>query len=145
MGSSNFLGENYRWRDGDKGGYFIYYSMLNNNEEGYDLMNYSYADKTFIQLTQPKLLFDWGYVTIDADINLLDDGLYHMLIKKEGGNPGIFTPTSEHLTYGWGEPVEDDYVSFEGSKKCEVVFFLIVCIYLIFYSLFLRILILENK
>ena len=45
--------------------------------------------KTFTKLTTPKLLFDWGYATIDADINFLkSDGLYHMLIKKEGGKRG---------------------------------------------------------
>ena len=114
-----FWDPNYVWSDGDKGGYFIYYSMANWAEEKYDRMYYSYADKSFTKLTQPKLLFDWGYATIDADINLLEDGLYHMLIKKEGGKPGIFTATSKYLTQGWGEPVDDDYVSFEGNKSCE--------------------------
>ena len=114
-----FWDPNHVWPSGDKGGYFIYYSMLNSKEERYDRMYYSYADKSFTKMTQPKLLFDWGYATIDADINLLEDGLYHMLIKKEGGKPGIFTATSQHLTYGWGEPVDDDYVSFEGKKNCE--------------------------
>ena len=114
-----FWDPNHVWENGEKGGYFIYYSMWNRNEEQYDRMYYSYADKSFTTLTQPKLLFDWGYATIDADINLLADGKYHMLIKKEGGKPGIYTATSDHLTYGWGEPVEDDYVSFEGKKKCE--------------------------
>ena len=109
----------YQWDNGDRGGYMIYYSMWNRAEEPYDRMYYSYADRTFTKLTQPCLLFDWGYATIDADINLLGDGLYHMLIKKEGGKPGIYTATSKHLTHGWGEPVEDDYVSFEGKKKCE--------------------------
>ena len=109
----------YQWPDGQKGGYMIYYSMWNRGEEKYDRMYYSYADKSFTRMTQPQLLFDWGYATIDADINLLDDGLYHMLIKKEGGKPGIYTATSKNLTSGWGEPVEDDYVSFEGKKKCE--------------------------
>ena len=114
-----FWDPDYVWENGDKGGYMIYYSMWNRAEEQYDRMYYSYADKGFTTLTQPKLLFDWGYATIDADINLLDDGLYHMLVKKEGGKPGIYIATSQHLTYGWGEPVEDDYVSFEGKKKCE--------------------------
>ena len=114
-----FWDPDYVWENGDKGGYMIYYSMLNRPEEGYDRMYYSYADKSFTRLTQPKLLFDWGYATIDADINLLADGKYHMLIKKEGGMKGIFTATSDHLTYGWGEPVENDYVSFEGKKNCE--------------------------
>lgn len=114
-----FWDPNYRWSSGEKGGYMIYYSMLNRPEEAYDRMYYSYANKDFTQLTMPRLLFDWGYATIDADINLLADGKYHMLIKKEGGRPGIYTATSDHLTYGWGEPVEDDYVSFEGRKNCE--------------------------
>ena len=114
-----FWDPSYVWPNGDKGGYMIYYSMWNSAEEPYDRMYYSYADKSFTKLTQPKLLFDWGYATIDADINLLSDGLYHMLIKKEGGKPGIYTATSSHLTTGWGEPVENDYVSFEGRKNCE--------------------------
>ena len=114
-----FWNPDYAWPDGERGGYFIYYSLWNRAEEQYDRMYYSYADKSFTRRTQPRLLFDWGYATIDADINLLGDGLYHMLIKKEGGKPGIYTATSKHLTHGWGEPVEDDYVSFEGKKKCE--------------------------
>ena len=114
-----FWDPDYVWDNGDQGGYMIYYSMLNRPEEKYDRMYYSHADKTFTKLTQPRLLFDWGYATIDADINLLPDGYYHMLIKKEGGKPGIYTATSKHLTVGWGEPVDDDYVSFEGRKNCE--------------------------
>ena len=114
--------ENYTWPDGKRGGYFIYYSMWNRGEEKYDRMYYSYADETFTQLTQPKLLFDWGYATIDADINWVEsDQQWHMMIKKEGGKPGLFTATAKELTGPWGEPVEDDYVSFEGNKKCEGV------------------------
>lgn len=115
-----FWDPDYKWPGGARGGYLIYYSMLNDDEDHYDRMYYSYADQSFTRLTKPRLLFDWGYATIDADINFLpSDGLYHMLIKKEGGKPGIYTATSKHLTKGWGEPVEDDYVSFEGKKKCE--------------------------
>lgn len=115
-----FWDPNYIWEDGKKGGYFIYYSLVNRPEEGYDRMYYSYADESFTKLTKPKLLFDWGYATIDADINYIPaDGLYHMLIKKEGGTPGIYTATSKNLAGPWSEPVENDYVSFEGNKKCE--------------------------
>lgn len=115
-----FWDASYRWPDGTQGGYMIYYSMLNRAEEKYDRMYYSYADRNFTKLTKPRLLFDWGYATIDADINYLpSDGLYHMLIKKEGGHPGIYTATSKHLTHGWTAPVEDDYVHFEGNKKTE--------------------------
>ena len=77
---------------------------------------------SFTQLTQPKLLFDWGYATIDADINWVEaDQRWHMMIKKEGGKPGLFTATAPSLTGPWSEPVEDDYVNFEGNKKCEGV------------------------
>lgn len=115
-----FWDKDYQWADGKKGGYFIYYSMWNRTEEKYDRMYYSYADETFTQLTKPKLLLDWGYATIDADINFVPaDGLYHMMIKKEGGKPGIFTSTAKSLTGPWSEPVDDDYVDFEGKKKCE--------------------------
>ena len=112
--------ENYVWADGKKGGYMIYFSMLNRAEEKYDRMYYSYADETFTQLTKPQLLFDWGYATIDADINYVPaDNSFHMMIKKEGGTPGIFTTKSETLLGPWPEPVADDYVDFEGNKKCE--------------------------
>ncbi len=118
----SFWDPDYVWPNGEKGGYFIYYSMLNPSEEKYDRMYYSYADKSFTKITQPQLLFDWGYATIDADINYVPaDGLYHMMIKKEGGKPGLFTATAKSLTGPWSEPVEDDYVSFEGNKKCEGV------------------------
>ena len=112
----------YRWPDGRQGGYFVYYSMWNRAEEKYDRMYYSYATEDFTQLTQPQLLFDWGYATIDADINWLEsDRQWHMMIKKEGGQPGLFTSTAKKLTGPWSLPVEDDYVSFEGKKKCEGV------------------------
>lgn len=117
-----FWDKDYEWGDGRKGGYMIYYSMWNRDEEGYDRMYYSYADETFTQLTKPQPLFDWGYATIDADINYVPaDELYHMMIKKEGGTPGLFTATSPKLLGPWSEPVEDDYVNFEGKKKCEGV------------------------
>lgn len=116
-----FWDPDYVWANGDKGGYMIYYSIWSFNEnDKYDRMVYSYADKSFTKLTKPRVLFDWGYATIDADINYLkSDGKYHMLIKKEGGHPGIFQTTSDKLTGPWPEPDENDFVSFEGKKKCE--------------------------
>ena len=112
----------YRWKDGTKGGYMIYYSLLNRPEEGYDRMYYSHADRTFTRLTQPRVLIDWGYATIDADINWLDtDQQYHLMIKKEGGQPGLFTSASPSLLGPWPEPDDKDFVNFEGNKKCEGV------------------------
>ncbi|MDO4462847.1 MAG: glycoside hydrolase family 43 protein [Bacteroidia bacterium] len=117
-----FWDPNYLWPNGNKGGYMVYYSILNIPEDKYDRMYYSYADEDFKTLTKPRLLFDWGYATIDCDINYLEsDCLYHMMIKKEGGKPGIFTATSKELTKGWSEPVDDDFVSFEGDLMCEGV------------------------
>jgi len=111
---------NHVWPDGHKGGYMIYYSLLNSEESTHDIVYYSYADKDFTTITKPKVLFDWGYATIDADINYVPaDGKFHMMIKKEGGQPGIFTSTAENLEGPWTAPVENDYVSFEGKKKCE--------------------------
>lgn len=117
-----FWDASYEWPGGKKGGYFIYYSMWNRDEEPYDRMYYSYADETFTKLTMPRPLFDWGYATIDADINWLPtDGKYHMMIKKEGGTPGLFTSVAPSLIGPWPEPDESDYVNFEGKKKCEGV------------------------
>ena len=114
--------ETYRWPDGRQGGYFVYYSMWNRNEEKYDRIYYSYADETFTKMTQPRLLIDWGYATIDTDINWVEaDQQWHLMIKKEGGKPGLYTATAKQLTGPWSLPVEDDYVSFEGNKKCEGV------------------------
>ncbi|MBP5420416.1 MAG: glycoside hydrolase family 43 protein [Bacteroidales bacterium] len=111
---------NYEWANGEKGGYFIYYSLLHATEEPYDRIYYSYADKSFTKLTKPKVLVDWGYATIDADINFIEaDGLYHMMIKKEGGKPGIFSSTAKNITGPYTPPTDDDYISFEGNKKCE--------------------------
>lgn len=110
----------YTWDNGERGGYFIYYSLLHATEEKYDRMYFSYADRTFTRLTKPRLLFDWGYATIDADINYVEaDSMYHMMIKKEGGTPGIFTTKSKHLRGPWPEPEMSDYVNFEGNRKCE--------------------------
>lgn len=117
-----FWDPSYRWPDGSEGGYFIYYSLWNRAEEPYDRMYYSYADESFTRLTKPRLLFDWGYATIDADINYLpSDGLYHLMIKKEGGRPGLFTSTAPALTGPWSKPDDSDYIHFEGNKLCEGV------------------------
>lgn len=117
-----FWDSEYVWPNGKKGGYFIYYSMLNDGEDEYDRMFYSYADESFTTITQPRVLFDWGYATIDADINYVKaDGLYHLMIKKEGGQPGLFTSKSKSLLGPWPEPDSKDFVNFEGKKKCEGV------------------------
>lgn len=110
----------YIWPDGKRGGYFIYYSILNSKEDRYDRMFYSYADRSFTKITKPRLLFDWGYATIDADIVWVDaDQSWHMMIKKEGGRRGIFPTQSKSLTGPWPQPNENDFISFEKNKQCE--------------------------
>lgn len=59
-----FWDPSYVWADGTKGGYMIYYSLLNPAEDQYDRVFYSYADATFTRLTKPRLLVDWGYATM---------------------------------------------------------------------------------
>lgn len=115
-----FWDSDYKWENGKRGGYMIYFSMLNRDEENYDRCYYCYADESFTHLTQPRLLFDWGYATIDADINYVPaDGRYHMMIKKEGGKPGIFSSVSNTLHGPWPMPNDADFINFEGNKKCE--------------------------
>jgi hypothetical protein len=65
-------------------------------------------------------LIDWGYATIDADINYVRaDGKYHLLIKKEGGTPGIYTSAADRLTGTYPQPNDKDYISFEGRRMVE--------------------------
>lgn len=92
-----------------QGAYLVYYSLLSSNEwDHYDRLYYSYADKDFKTLTQPRLLMDPGVSLIDADIIFNEyDGLFHMLVKRTGtgaASTGIFEYTSKSLTAGgWKE------------------------------------------
>ena len=55
--------------------------------------------KHFLMFMELIGLSPTSCATIDADINYVPaDGLYHMLIKKEGGTPGIFAATATKLT-----------------------------------------------
>ena len=85
-----------------KGAYLVYYSLLSSNPgDSHDRIFYSYTDKDFKTLTQPRVFFDPGYSVIDADIVFNPyDQLYHMMIKKEGANAdetGIYEYTSKAL------------------------------------------------
>lgn len=59
-----FWDPSYVWTDGTKGGYMIYYSLLNPAEDQYDRVFYSYADATFTRLTKPRLLVDLSLIHI---------------------------------------------------------------------------------
>jgi len=105
-----------------QGAYLVYYSLLSSNSgDNHDRIFYSYADKDFKTLTQPRVFYDPGYAVIDADINYNPyDGLYHMGIKHEGspnGQHGIYELTSPTLVGGdWKEVL---HITAEGNALCE--------------------------
>ncbi len=108
--------------DAEKEAYLVYYSILSTNPgDTHDRIFYSYADKDFKTLTQPRIFYDPGYAVIDADILYSEyDGLYHMMIKKEGASAaqtGIFEYTSPRLL---GEPwTEVMHMRAEGDAAVE--------------------------
>lgn len=102
--------------------YLVYYSLLSTNEgDSYDKIYYSYADRSFTTLTQPRLFFDPGRAVIDADIVYNPyDGLYHMYYKKEGASGatrGIYEATSPVLVGGdWTDIL---HITNEGEALVE--------------------------
>lgn len=95
--------------DNGNGAYLVYYSILSENDwDKYDRIYYSYADRNFKSLTQPRLMFDAGVSMIDADVVFNNyDGLYHMLVKRTGtgaATTGIYEYTSPTLLgNNWAE------------------------------------------
>lgn len=105
-----------------QGGYLVYYSLLSSNTgDNRDRIFYSYADRDFKTLTQPRLFFDPGVSVIDGDILYNPyDGLYHMFYKREGASGsarGIYEATSPVLV--GGEWTEVMHVTNEGSEQVE--------------------------
>lgn len=104
------------------GAYLVYYSLLSSNSgDSHDRIYYSYADREFRTLTQPRVFYDPGYSVIDADIVLNPyDGLYHMFIKHEGAsgsNRGIYELTADRLVGAdWKEIM---HITNEGSELVE--------------------------
>jgi len=109
--------------DPEEGKYMIYYSIGRhdweyptddpNFNQPYFRFYYSYANKDFTDLTEPKLLFDFGTASIDGDI-VRDDasGQYVLFFKDEGRsvlNPkgnfrtrqGVMRATSKSLKGPW--------------------------------------------
>lgn len=105
-----------------QGGYFIYYSMLSTNEgDKYDKIYYSYSDKSFTQLTKPKLLYDAGRAVIDCDITWNDcDSVYNVLFKREGASGferGIYKATFDKLgDQDWNVRL---HITNEGKENVE--------------------------
>lgn len=105
-----------------QGGYFIYYSMLSTNEgDKYDKIYYSYSDKSFTQLTKPKLLYDAGRAVIDCDITWNDcDSVYNVLFKREGASGferGVYKATFDKLgDQDWNVRL---HITNEGKENVE--------------------------
>ena len=105
-----------------EGAYLVYYSIWSSNEgDDYDRIFYSYTDREFRTLTQPRMFFDPGISVIDADIIYNPyDSLYHMFYKREGASGterGIYEATSSSLVGGeWTDVL---HVTNEGSEQVE--------------------------
>ncbi len=83
--------------DREAGKYLVYFSILTSERGDYDKTYYCYANEDFTALTEPKLMYDRGKSTIDADI-IYKDGFYHMFFKTEGDGNGIMIAKSKSLT-----------------------------------------------
>ena len=100
----------------------VYYSILSTNEgDDNDRILYSYAEREFKTLTQPRDFFDPGISVIDAAIVYNPYGsLSHMYYKREGAlgtERGIYESTSKTLVGGtWTELM---HVTNEGSEQVE--------------------------
>ena len=105
-----------------QGAYLVYYSLLSTNPgDHHDRIFYSYADKDFMTLTQPRVFYDPGHSVIDGDIIFNHyDGLYHMFLKHEGAGGherGVYELTSDRLVGGtWTETL---HITNEGGEQVE--------------------------
>lgn len=105
-----------------QGGYFIYYSMLSTNpDDKYDKIYYSYSNKSFTDLTKPRVLYDAGRAVIDCDITWNDcDSVYNVLFKREGASGferGIYKATFDKLgDKNWKMKL---HITNEGKENVE--------------------------
>lgn len=96
--------------------YMVYYSIgrhdweypVGNRMQPYFKIFYSYANEDFTDLTEPKLLFDFGTAAIDGDIVYDQKNKEYILFFKDEGLPttnngfrthnGVMRATSKELT-----------------------------------------------
>ena len=96
--------------------YMVYYSIgrhdweypVENGSQPYFKLFYSYANEDFTDLTEPKLLFDFGSAAIDGDIIYDKINEEYVLFFKDEGRPttnngfntaqGVMRATSKSLT-----------------------------------------------
>ncbi|MGI6218652.1 MAG: family 43 glycosylhydrolase [Bacteroidaceae bacterium] len=102
--------------DPASGRYVVYYSI---GEQGQHYkIYYSYANEDFTELTEPAVLYDHGANTIDGDIVVDAEGVYHLFFKTEGEGNGIQQATAPSLFGPWtaeGRYLQQTSVAVEGS------------------------------
>lgn len=87
--------------DASTGKYMVYFSMKQGN--GPDIIYYAFANQDFTGFeSAPRQLFysPTNNAAIDGDI-ILKDGIYHLFMKSEDGEPGIKLALSDRLTEGY--------------------------------------------
>ena len=99
--------------------YMIYFSMKQGEDP--DKIYYAYSNEDFTALEgPPKQLFfsPTNNACIDGDI-VFHDGVYHLFMKSEDGEPGIKLAVSDKLTEGYElisqERVDEEILPVEGS------------------------------
>jgi len=117
--------------------YMIYYSIGRhdweyptsdpNFKQPYFRLFYSYANKDFTDITEPKLLFDFGKASIDGDIVYDDQKQEYVLFFKDEGRSvmnrgwrtrqGVMRATSKSLTGPWS--IEWAHLQKEGQYPVE--------------------------
>ncbi len=92
--------------DKEAGKYMVYFSITTSDGNcSYDKVFYAYANDDFSDLEgEPQVLFDVNDASIDTDIVMDDEGMYHIFYKTEGqhtkGIRQFVTPTL-HNSESW--------------------------------------------
>ena len=106
----------YRWDNGSRGGYLLYFGLLDSSSSRYYRIYGCYLDASLAKASPLTLLADWGASTIDPDITWLPaESKYALLAKKDGGDPGFYLSKASSPAGPWTEP---QYVAFEGDDVC---------------------------
>lgn len=104
--------------DKDAGKYLVFYSLRTSDDDSFDKIYYSYANKDFTDFEgDPVYLFDAGKATIDGDIVYNEkDSKYHLFYKSEAGR-GIYQATASTLTAPQGKPLGSQWTKIEGNVE----------------------------
>lgn len=115
--------------------YMIYYSIgrhdweypVGNRFQPYFKIFYSYANKDFTDITEPKLLFDFGSASIDGDIVYDSKNKEYVLFFKDEGlrtnnngfqtNNGVLRATCKDITGPY--KVEYKHLNVKGESPVE--------------------------